>query len=419
MRFQVLAAALVGCSHGGLVFLPTQPPSQPLPPAAPAAAPIATPVPPAPPGLPCFAEAEHISLDGGNISTVKAGDFDGDGAPDLVVVHDDADLAADRDYVSVLRNDGRGKLRADARWQADKGTLEVTPIDLDRDGVLDLVTSAVVFDGTVATSLRIYHGRGGGQFASGKRQSTGKEAHAEGAADFTGDGLAELVITTANTVDVYAVRGGGFARHERVRAGRYPHAMAAADLDADGDLDMVFLNHNSYELMVATNRGAGRFTAARALQTCVAPSMLQLVDFDRDGKLDAVMSCLGMTTLVDGELAPSRLGVVSNVGAAGAVFAPLADGFQYFVAGDFTGDAASDVVAFDAEIRSRVALLAGSGRAVKQIGSVEIDGQLGQPLAVDLDRDGKLDVVAPLWRGRPPGQLVVWHGRACAATTHH
>ena len=160
-----------------------------------------------PSGLPCFGDAERIAITGGNVSSIAAGDVDRDGAPDIVVVHglDDLDhiKEVDDEQVTVLRNDGHGKLIPGDHWRADRSALAVSLADLDGNGALDIVTSAVVFDGTANSSLHVYLNGGDGKFDTGSITPIGTNASASTTGDVTGDGHPEVLVGTPNTIDVY------------------------------------------------------------------------------------------------------------------------------------------------------------------------------------------------------------------------
>ena len=422
----VVVIATWGCRDREPVVSPPPPP----PPRAEAPRPAAPPPAPAPApaGLPCFADVERVAVPGGTISALVTGDLDRDGAPDVVVVNDRDGLDAqtidvDAEQIVVLRNDGHGRLAAGDPMTADKSTLGITLGDLDGNGTLDAVTSAVVFDGTARSSLHVYLGRGDGAFDSAWTGAITNESSADAIADITGDGVPDLVVTAPNHVDVYATGAGRkLARASRMRAGRYPQEVKPVDLDGDGDLDLAFLGHVSYELMISINRGRGGFAPPTTIKTCVSPSGLAIDDFDRDGKLDALVSCIGVR-LADGKvIAPAQLALASDVGAAAPTLVPLTvEPVHHYVVRDLDADGAPDVVgtrdedtrAF--EIRSHVAVLHGDGRGrLVELGAVEVPGQLGGITATDLDRDGQIDVVVPMWTGREPFVLV-WRGRSCTA----
>jgi hypothetical protein len=402
----------------------------PSPPREPAPrSPVAKPPPPTPaapaPALPCFADAERIAIADGHISALAAGDFDRDGAPDIAMVQGLNDLEhmkeVDDEQVTILRNDGHGGLAPTRHWRADRSTLAVAVDDVDGDGVPDIITSAVVFDGTGRSSMHAYLGRGDGDFDSGATTTLGADASVTTTGDVTGDGHPEILVATPNTIDIYTATTTKLARKTRVPAGRFPQSAQLVDLDGDHDLDLVFLDHVSYELVVAINLGHGSFAAPTSIKTCVSPSGLGIVDLDRDGKLDAIVSCAGIR-YADGHVeAPKLLAVVRGVASRGAVLETLdVPAVHDFVIGPLTGGSALDVFGTDDisepfAATTRVSLLrADAGHVLHEAGHVDVAGQLEPPIAADLDRDGRLDVVAAMWTGRVPAVLI-WRGRACPA----
>jgi hypothetical protein len=69
----------------------------------------------------------------------------------------------------------------------------------------------------------------------------------------------------------------------------------------------------------------------------------------------------------------------------------------------------------DVRPRSTISVVDRSGR---ELATDTIEGQIEHPLAVDLDRDGKIDIVASMWTGIEPGYVMIWRGRSCAQSAH-
>ena len=400
----------------------------PAPAPAPAPAPHVAPAPPAPApagGLRCLAPMTRLPLPGGTITALAAGDVDRDGAPDVVAVHEPHELDADAEEAVVLHNDGHGALAPTTRLDLDRSTITAQLADLDGDGSLDLVTSATIFDGTGASSLHVYLGKGDGTFTPGATASLGRDAALSAIADVTGDGRPEVLVETPRAIDVYRYNRGTLARLARIPAGRYPQSAQVVDLDHDGRADVVFVDATSSDLVVAMNRGNGAFAVRPRVATCTAPLSLALGDFDGDGKPDALVSCHGEQIVGQPPTAPKVIGLISNLLAPKARFAPVVTGVaEQFVLGAPTGDSRTGVLGLaqtlldTGGIETHLTLFAGDGHgALATLGNAAIDGQIGlDPAAVDLDRDGHPDVVAPLWTGRAPAYVAMWRGRSCSAS---
>src|SRR2546428_1332534 len=170
---------------------------------------------------------------------VGAGDFDGDGHTDLVVVGADG-------RARLFHNLGQGRFED---VTAASGLATVTRAgavavgDYDNDGLLDLFLTSL--DGT---DPALYHNRGDGTFeldpgtGTLRRKLSGVAGLDAAFFDFDNDGRLDLVVVGKGGVRLFrndATRG--FEDYSSIlpdglRAGR---AVAVADIDQDGDLDLI------------------------------------------------------------------------------------------------------------------------------------------------------------------------------------
>ncbi|PYP53901.1 MAG: hypothetical protein DMD45_00540 [Gemmatimonadetes bacterium] len=168
-----------------------------------------------------------------------AGDFDGDGRVDLVVV------AADG-RARLFHNLGQGRFEdvtAASGLAAVKRAGAVTVADYDNDGFLDLFLTSL--DGT---DPALYHNRGDGtceldgRTSSLRRTLSGVAGLDAAFFDFDNDGRLDLIVVGKGGIRLFrndATRG--FEDYSSIlpdslRAGR---AVAVADIDQDGDLDLI------------------------------------------------------------------------------------------------------------------------------------------------------------------------------------
>src|SRR6266566_2171294 len=186
-----------------------------------------------------------LAMEGGR--DAAAGDFDGDGRTDLVVLTSDG-------HPRLFHNLGQGRFEdvtAASGLAAVRRAGAVAVGDYDNDGFLDLFLTSL--DGSDAA---LYHNRGDGTFQRDAR-SDGLRRKLAGVVgldaaffDFDNDGRLDLVVVGKPATPNGRGRGVLLFRNDAargfedfssilpdsLRAGR---AVAVADIDQDGDLDLI------------------------------------------------------------------------------------------------------------------------------------------------------------------------------------
>ena len=168
-------------------------------------------------------------------------DLDGDGWEDLVMCGKNLNRAGSHG-IAWLRNE-RGTLRDRTAWLglARRTTMDLLPVDVDRDGRLDLVE---VTPGRLSIHLR----RGDGYVTGGEAALTAGRAVAAG--DVDGDGDPDLYViqgmASYNPPDrVFLTRRGGRSLHAVHVPGTTAggaDAVVAIDHDRNGLSDFLVLN---------------------------------------------------------------------------------------------------------------------------------------------------------------------------------
>jgi hypothetical protein len=244
------------------------------------------------------------------VADVRAGDFDGDGRLDLAVAAFGWRTVG---RVAVLENgsssDGRRVLR-EHTIDSRPGAIDVIPVDLNRDGKLDLVTLLAQHYETVIA----YINKGTPPFTFDP-VALYKAPHANWGSsgidivDLDADGDLDVLLTNGDSFDDAIVKpyhaihwlenqgGLTFIAH-RLAGMPGVHRAEAADLDGDGDLDVIasalLAGGSDREesqlpaLIWLEQRKRGVFERRTLSVGSPRHATLDTGDFDRDGDIDIV-----------------------------------------------------------------------------------------------------------------------------------
>ncbi len=335
---------------------------------------------------------------------VAAGDFDGDGHPDYAVVGQNSNA------VAVFTNDGdaSGFTLADQQNLGQRAD-RVSTTDLDGDGRLDLV---VTVTGGSSDSIAVLRGDGDGTFqAPVAAACLGNSDPIDlDLADFDGDGDLDAVAAEALTRTIQLFRGTGTAFASAVggdrrmtAGGGRPVAVAFVDADRDGHLDVLVLTTGPNRLELWRGVGGDLAPTPAAIDaldpSLGTPAAMAVGDIDRDGVLDVVV------TSADADVAQALRGRGQvTASSAFAAQAPFASGRAVDVLlADLDKDGRLDIVAARAGPNGAEALVthrlldpATFAFEAPVTRSSSGGGDPRRLALADFDRDGDLDVIAAI-----------------------
>jgi len=351
-----------------------------------------------------FEQSRQVPI-GGQPRSLRSGDFNGDGRPDLAAVISD-------DNVSVLLGRGDGSfLDASQSFVGEAPLVQLTG-DFNGDGLSDLATVLTKADRQAAYSnsdVSILLGRTDGSFEapggsqgaippSGLRDRSRGEFLAR-TDDFNGDGRLDLVIGNGNNVEPFPNqvslllgRGdGSFEAANMFSVGSVPHVLLSDDLNDDGQIDLAVVNRDSasVSVLLGAENSDGSFTFMSASQFSVdeLPAAVLSGDFDGDGRLDIATTNTNrnnLSVLLGDKDGPSLFLPVTNSGFVGQ--SP-----EGLVGGDFNGDGRLDFATANRDSNDVSILLRreDGSFAIKRIGVGQLPTAL---LSDDFNGDGRPDL---------------------------
>jgi hypothetical protein len=229
-------------------------------------------------------------------------------------------------------------------------------------------------------------------------------------ADFNGDHIPDMatVNNSSNTVSILINNGDGtFRAHTEYATGPSPNGLAAVDWNKDGKIDLVVSNTQSdaaHSISVLLGNGDGTFQAHRDISGAPSPNSITVGDFNHDGNPDIATSSSTPVNAVYVDLGDGNGGVLAQKVTTGFGIQPQPGEHRYevrkIVWADFNRDGKDDLYyieccgGFDVEIGG-FGVLAGNGD-----GTFADRLSFTEPVpidlaAVDVNQDGLSDAVMP------------------------
>jgi hypothetical protein len=313
--------------------------------------------------------------------TLEVGDLTGDGMPDVVL----GDASGGRVTIAAGQGDGRFTFSSAVAGVAYQ-VAHLALADLTGDGRLDVLAPGDLDFGGVERVLAVLAGTPAGTLAAPERWNTGGASPTP--VDLDGDGVLDVVATDDAGGTVWAVRNAGRARLRAPRVtvvnqpGFLVGSLDAADVDGDGRSDVVV--RLPQDVGVYRGQPGGTLGPLQRSPVPELPLGTAFGDLDEDGRTDVVMS--GDSP----NLFWSRGNGDGTFGAATVLDSRSTAAIYSVQVGDVNGDGHLDVAAITA---GRVTVLRGNGDGTFQPAEATGTANGGLHLA-DMDGDGDLDAVS-------------------------
>ncbi|MET0621938.1 MAG: FG-GAP-like repeat-containing protein, partial [Pyrinomonadaceae bacterium] len=320
-------------------------------------------------------------------SAIVKADFNADGKLDLAVANNFSS------EVSLLLGDGDGGFQPPVKFSIPAHATAISTADFNNDGKADVAVAGFTNtqgDGAVAVLL----GNGAGSFGAPTGFAVGRGPSSIVAADFNGDGKADLAVGIQSPDIVTVVFGdgsGGFSGATTLNSGGTPRALAAADLNGDGKIDIAAANTGSNNVSIFLNNGAGNFSGPTNHAVGPDPSAVAVGDFNNDRRPDLVVANSTAANI------PGSVSVLLGDGSGGfsaATNYAAGIGPRAVVVGDFDRDGRADLAVAN-YYSHNVSILLGDGAGHFTVAAGYVGGRGPQSLAAgDFNLDGKIDLAS-------------------------
>jgi hypothetical protein len=325
-------------------------------------------------------------------------DINGDGNQDIITPF------------SLLAGNGKGTFTVQSGTQfpgvtgSNAGQI-IRTADLNNDTKIDAVVTTV----TGTAEPKVFLNTGAGKFKAGATLPVQNVIDVN-IADFNGDKIPDLALlsyTSGSGIAVHVLLGKGNGTFNSPLAVALPAEAAkstggriySADINHDGNMDLVVLNVGDFQnsenggTYVLLGDGKGGFSMSDDLTDVPNPYDAAIGDFNKDGKLDLVVS----TTDFNGSLAaPPMIFLGSGTGTFGVgkslptvSYIPM-----HLSAADFNGDGKLDLLLGSCCGLATTSILLGNGNGTFQPEQILQVAESPAQIAVgDLNGDNRPDIV--------------------------
>lgn len=214
-------------------------------------------------------------------SDLRMVDLNADGLLDLV-----GDMDGDKDdvgYIGVFLNVGAGQYGPMSLLQLPGDVSKIDTGDVNRDDRPDIVAVSVFTD-----PLFALHNDGTGSFGVPVQYPGGTHKGAVAVGDLDGDGWNDVAVTDGYSIGIRLNQPGGLGSMTKFPLVTPAEALAIADLDGDARPELV-VTDLAGGVSMFRNQGNAVFTLHGEYATGAGAISLRVADLDRDGSNDVVI----------------------------------------------------------------------------------------------------------------------------------